>query len=154
MTLAEAIAEIEAQFIVHHEIGAPTEYNDTTGKWVADGPRDWSCAPCGDKYLTVTSGGVKDQGAPMSAYFSSEGRATTWWVYSVEDYAETIAPKDQWSKLHLYWRDQPEYSEAEYVAMGQAELVRGSKPHPLHVTLGSIFSRLVISKLNPDGKED
>lgn len=152
MMLDEAIAEVEGWFTVHTETGYPTEYTDSNGDFVKDGPRDLSRAPNGESYVTVTSGGLTSSMA--SVFFASESRAVTWWLYAMEDYAETIAPREEWKKLHLYWRFRPEHESADYVALDQAALLQRQHGLSLTVTLGTVYSRLVISKLKPDGKED
>lgn len=155
MNMAEAIAHIESRFIVHEEIGYLTDYRDSNDKLVADGPRDWSRAPNGESYDVLTSGGLQVRAGEVSSImFGDEGRAWQWWVWAVEDYAEEVAPRAEWAKLHLYWRTKPEWASTEYVALHQAELLGSHSEAPLHVDLGLVYSRLLISKKNPDGKSD
>lgn len=154
MTLDEAIAEVEGWFQVHAEIGAPTEYTDSNGGFVQDGPRDLSLAPNGEPYIRVTSAGILTDWPSGGVFFGTEARAVTWWLYAIEDYAESIAPKDEWKNLHLYWRTRPIFETADYVATNQAELLQRQHGLDMMVTLGVIYSRVLISKLNPEGKED
>lgn len=152
MTQDEAILEIESKFIVHHEIGEPLISLDTDGKQHETGARNWSRAPCGEPYVSVWSSGVKAQGEPLPMMFGSESRAFRWWYYSVLDYAETIAPEEEFSKLHLYWRDKPQFELNEYVSLNQAQQLQ-SGLSLLPVKLGSVYSRLLITRLRPDGTE-
>ena len=152
MKASEAILEVESRFVVHHEVGeAIASYGDD-GSEHDTGARNMSRAPCGEPYVTLCSGGVKKQGESNGVMFSDEARAWRWWYYAVLDYAETIAPENDWPNLHLYWRDKPAYETDEYVSLNQAQqLQRGE---PLHnVRLGYVYSRLLISKLRPDGTE-
>ena len=155
MTLAEAVLDIESRFIVHREVGEPVAHYDQQDKAIDTGARDMSRAPCGEPYITVVSGGLKAQGDRIPIYFGTEVRAVEWWRYGVMDYAETIAPEAQWGGLHLYWREEPRFESAEYVAMSQATMLgkRSALSDDLTVTLGTVWSRLLITKLAPDGTE-
>lgn len=158
MTLAEAILQAESWFQVHHEVGCPEWYYDSNNQRVSDNTSvDMSRAPCGQTYVTLTSGGLKDGAEPIPVWFADEERAASWWLFSVEDYAETLLPKDQWDKLHLYWRDQPEWRSVEFVAVDQAKLLREGNPlapDMMHAALGVVWSRLLITKMNPEGVEE
>ena len=157
MTLAEAILTAESYFQVHREIGyAEPFYKDGRPVEGAE-TRDMTFAPCGQQYVTLTSGGIKDQRELMPMWFAEESRAVSYWLFSVEDYAESVAPRDDWKKLHLYWRDMPTWNPIEMVAVDQAALLANS--HPLHgeamvMTAGVVWSRLLITKLRPDGTEE
>jgi hypothetical protein len=152
MKPADAILEVESRFIVHHEIGEEVVSRGDDGSEHPTGARNWSRAPCGEPYVVLTSGGVRKEHEPTGVMFSDEARAWRWWYYAVLDYAETVAPENDWPNLHLYWRQKPECSMEEYVSLQQAQaLQRGD---PLHnVRMGYVYSRLLISKLRPDGTE-
>ena len=157
MTLAEAILIAEGYFQVHREIGYAEPFYKH-GKPVAGAEtRDMSFAPCGQRYVTLTSGGIKDQAERMPMWFADESRAVSYWLFSVEDYAESVAPRDNWKKLHLYWREMPSWAPVEMIAVDQAALLR--EAHPLHadlmtMTCGVVQGRLLITKLRPDGTEE
>lgn len=152
MTLAEAIIAVEDQFIVHHEIGQPVDhYDEQKSKTIPAGARDMSRAPCGEKYIALTSAGIDDVYGIM---FHDEARAIRWWVYAVEDYAGSICTESEWPKLHLYWRDLPVFERHVYLATDQPAILQGASTMPLTVSLGTVKSKLLISKLGPDGTED
>lgn len=156
MTLGEAILQVESWFNVHHDAGYQEVYTDQDGKVVGEGGRDMTCAPCGIPYLVLTSGGVWEHGDAPDVLFRNADRAASFWALEIEDYAETIGPRDTWSSLHLYWRTKPEFVAATYLLMDQAEMLRRASPMSgmLQVELGWVTSELVISKLDPDGKAE
>ena len=151
MTLDEATLAVNEMFIVHEEVGEEVISVDGNNKRIPTGARDMSRAPCGERYITLTSGGWEDAYGVM---FHDEARAVRWWVYSVEDYAETIAPRDKWGKLHLYWREPPAFIREQYLALDQARILQGSSLAPLTVSLGTVRARLLITKLHPDGSQE
>jgi len=151
MTLDEATLVVNDLFTVHEEVGQEAISVDGNGKEFRTGAFNMSRAPCGELYMTVTSGGIEDAYGVM---FHDEARAVRWWVYSVEDYAETIAPRESWGKLHLYWRDSPAFIREQYLALDQARILQGSSQAPLTVSLGTVRARLLITKLRPDGTEE
>lgn len=148
MTPAQALADVESKFIVHDEIGQPIMSYGTDDTAHDTGARDASKAPSGDAYITVMSGGLKAAGQPTPVLFADEDRAWRWWYYAVLDYAETIAPEAEWSSLHLYWRHRPEWSVDEYMSTNQAAVLQRGDPL-ITYRLGSVYSRLVISKEGP-----
>lgn len=157
MTLAEAILTAEGYFQVHREIGYAEPFYKGDDPVEGAETRNWSRAPCGQRYVTLTSGGIKELGYPIPMWFADADRAASYWLFSVEDYAESVAPRDDWKKLHLYWRDVPTWNPIEMVAVDQAALFANS--HPLQgdvmaMTVGVVWSRLLISKLRPDGTEE
>jgi hypothetical protein len=152
MKPADAIFEIESRFIVHHETGCLIVSMGSDGSEHETGAVDWSKAPCGEPYVTLTSGGVKPPGEPSGVMFSDEDRAWRWWYYAALDYAETVAPEADWPNLHLYWRAKPKYSSDEYINLKQAgTLQRGEIL--LNLSLGYVYSRLLITRLRVDGSE-
>lgn len=151
MTLGEATLVINEMFVVHEEVGQEVISYDGNGKAYNTGARNMSVAPCGVPYVTVTSGGIEGR---FDVMFSDEPRAIRWWIYAVEDYAETIAPRDQWLTLHLYWREGPEFTRHDYIALDQAGVLQAASLAPLTVSLGTVWSRLLITKLRPDGTEE
>jgi hypothetical protein len=155
MTIIEAIRKIESLFIVHDEIGMPvTSYGSDDSEYET-GARNWSRAPCGERYIAIVSSGVFTPGEPMTVLFSDAGKAIRWWTYAVMDYAETIAPEAEWSKLHLYWREKPQFETNDYMPINAAEMLQSASPFSVApVSLGTVYSRLVISKLGPDGSEE
>lgn len=157
MMISEAIRKIEALFTVHDEAGSPVDYEDSNGKFVADGPRNMALAPCGKKYAVVTSFGV-DADLPEDAFvmFGTSGLALQWWYDEVREYARSIeTDEDKWSSLHLYWRLKPVYHSTTYLAMDQGSLLRTQSPlaRILQIDLGFVESQMLITKLGPDGKE-
>lgn len=148
----EALIEVQNRFIVHEEIGMPiTSYGNDDSEHET-GARNFSLAPTGERYVIVTSGGVKSESEPITVMFSNADRAWRWWYYAVLDYAETIAPEVDWPNLHLYWRMKPEFEADEYVSVKQAQRLQRGEPL-FNVRLGTVYSRLLISKLRPDGTE-
>lgn len=152
MTPAQVLADLESKFIVHEEVGQPITSYGTDDTAHDTGARDWSKAPSGDAYITVMSDGTKAAGEPTPVLFGDEERAWRWWYYAVLDYAETVAPEADWPKLHLYWRERPEFSFAEYITTDGAQRLQRGEPI-FHQRLGTVSSRLVISKRGPDGTE-
>lgn len=155
MSLAEYAQSLERIFQVHHEIGLPMDHVRSDGERIDAGGRDWSKSPCGEPYITLTSGGEKDPGTANAVLFAAESVAASWFKFALEDYAASVAPKNDWGTLHLYWRTQPEWNEAEFIARDQASLVgtEGALAADLYTTLGTVYSRLVISTKGPDGRE-
>jgi hypothetical protein len=152
MTPAKALIEVESRFIVHEEVGLPIVSYGTDDSEHDTGARDWSKAPNGKPYVAVTSGGTKLETEPHAVMFSDEGRAWQWWYYAVLDYAETVAPESEWPTLHLYWRERPTFEVAEYISTSQAATLQLG--HPMfNLRLGTVYSRLLISKIAPDGTE-
>lgn len=149
MTLAEAIREVEALFTVHREVGLPTPYENQDGRAIGDGPRDMRRAPNGELYETVTSFGFDENLAKASAFFVSEGLAVQWW------YDEIAECQRMTGARHLYWCVEPTFVSATYLAMDQAELLRTQSPMAAlpQIELGFVTSKLLISKVGPDGKE-
>ena len=153
MTLAEAILIIENKFIVHHEVGYPIQSYDQQDKAIDTGAVNASMAPCGEPYVTITSGGLKEHGDQIAMWFASESKAVYEWHLFVLDYAAEVAPGDEWMSLHLYWRQPPEFTMRDYVAVDQAAILQA---HPergdeIILHLGTVWSRLLITKTRPDG---
>ena len=153
MTLAEAILIIENKFIVHHEVGYPIQSYDQQDKAIDTGAVNASMAPCGEPYVTITSGGLKEHGDQIAMWFASESKAVYEWHLFVLDYAAEVAPSDEWMSLHLYWRQKPEFTMRDYVAVDQAAILQA---HPergdeIILHLGTVWSRLLITKTRPDG---
>lgn len=153
MLLTDAIADLEDKFIVHNDIGYPVMSYDGNDKEIDTGAKDWNKAPCGERYILVSSGGWENDHI-RSVLFNDQSRAIYWWKWAVMDYAETIAPEAQWSKLHLYWRDRPQYVSTDYIALQQASIVGRKEMLPITIILGSVYSRLLITRKRPDGGED
>ena len=138
MTLEEAVAAFESQMTVHDAVGyAVGEY---------DGPKDMSRAPTGERYITLTSGGVKAEGGPMPALFAREADAVGYWLSEAE----------YLSKKHgkqLYWREKPVMLTQTFVAVNQAEAMQDQRLRDsLSVELHTVWCRLLVSTKGPDGK--
>ena len=157
MILAAAISNVETLFTVHEEVGFAVDYKDQDGKPVGDAPPDMTRAPCGKKYVTVTSFGVSpDLPDDALAMFSVSGMAMQWWFDEVREYARSIeSDEKKWPSLHLYWKSKPAWHSTTYLAMDQGELLRTASPLRgiLQIDLGFVQSEMLISKLGPDGKE-
>jgi hypothetical protein len=158
MTPTDAVANISALFTVHDERGHPADWVDQNDKVVGSGARDMNTAPNGEPYEVLTSYGA---GAKLPAdalvMFQSERLALQWWYDEVKAWAEELQPDhSKWLRLHLYWRDKPVFHKATYLVMNQAELLGTASPlAAVHsIDLGFVWSRLLISKVGPDGEED
>ena len=93
MTIDEMIETFEALCVVHSEVGADAG---------ADYPAtDMTRAPTNERYLRVTSGGIRDIGEPIPLWFTDPDHAMFQWLNEakacIEDYGK-----------QLYWRDKPE----------------------------------------------
>lgn len=156
MTLADAIADIERRFVVHEEIGMPVmSFGATDDKEHDTGARDWSRAPTGERYVVIYSNGVRKDGvvgAPP-VLFRDEAMAIRWWTYAVLDYAEEIAPEAEWAKLHLYWREKPEFELASYILGNAVDAYQSGRADRVSHTIdmGTVYSRLLISRDGPNG---
>lgn len=105
--LASVVKAFELEFVVHDEVGfAVGEY---------DGPKDMSRAPNGERYVTVTSGGV----GSIGAYFVDEDAAIDAWLVQAKRYADA-----DMNKHHLYWRTRPQLVSVSLVAIDQAAAMR------------------------------
>lgn len=157
MTPREASAAIDALFTVHQTPGYVLSFENQYGKETGDHGLDLDRAPCGDKYVVVTSVGLLDKTTRSpAALFGSVPLAMRWLVDEIKDYAETVEPdRSRWHALHLYWRDQPKFTSTDYIAMDQSGLVqtRSIMTSFMATTLGVAHARLLISKMDPDGKE-
>lgn len=154
MTLAEAILQVEGLFQVHHDVGLEVSSYDQNDVEIITGARDMTLAPCGEPYVIITSGGIREAGEPQSMMFADEDRAVRFWTYAIEDLAEELRPREEWGKLHLYWSAKPSFSATDYVAVDQAALLREASLLDMHLTLGTVHSKLLLTKRGPDGKED
>lgn len=150
MTLVEAIGRVEAMFIVHYEAGCPVPYENQDGRAIGDGPRDMTLAPNGEPYLTVSSYGIEELLEDAPVFFASEDLAAEWWFDEVKAWQEHSGA------THLYWRTQPAFVSGTYLAMDQGHLLRSQNPLAAlpQVTLGFVTASMLISRRNPEGKED
>lgn len=150
MTKAEAIEAAEALFAnVHRDVGLPTPYENQDGKAIGDGPRDMTCAPNGEPYDIVSSFGWDEKLTRVPVLFASQGLAFQWWYDEIRDYQQATGAQ------HLYWSQEPAFVSATFIAMDQGGLMRTQNPlaELPQVELGFVTSKLVISKIGPDGKE-
>lgn len=93
MRLDEAVKEFESKFeVVNDEVGFPG------GKHA--GQRDWSRAPTGQRYVTVTSAGIKHQGEQFAYYHHDEDSAAREWLSHALSFAY-----GRFGTLH--WRERP-----------------------------------------------
>ena len=130
----------ETGLIAHPEVGKPV------GDY--DGPRNMDQAPTGEPYVEVTSDGVWDAGASIPGWYSSKTFALELWSEAARAYAKTRG-------RHLYWRDKPRWVEAEFIPVDQVAAL--NDPVLRRVTVikvGFIYSRLLVSTMDPTGKED
>ena len=140
MTLEEAVAAFEADFTVSPLVGYPRL--DEAGRV------DLHRAPTGEPYIRLTSGGINGDGEPQQAWFSSEDRCALEWLRQAWIYAEMRGGKT------LYWRRPPQYHEAEFVAVDQAALINDlDMRNAITIKIGTIYSRLLISKTDETGKD-
>jgi hypothetical protein len=140
MTLDEAVAEFESALTVHDEIGhsAGAAY---------DGPMDFSRAPTGERYVTLTSGGIKPEGWPNPAWFNSKDDAVDFWLMEAKHYAREHGTQ-------LYWREKPELEGQTFVAMNQADSLQSQRlREAVAVAVWFVWSRLLVSKKDPSGHE-
>lgn len=140
MKLAEAIAAFEAKFVVHGEVGLPNaDY---------DGPVDPSRAPTGEPYVVLVSSGPKADGERPRFLYTSEADAVADWLHYANEYAEGAG-------RHLYWRRRPEIVSHDFVPIQQAAALRDERLRDcLTLPLCYVYSRLVVSRMRPDGTED
>lgn len=92
MTLSEATVEFEKLFaVVIYEISFPR----------SDSTLDWSRAPNGEKYITLTENGPKPEGLSSGPGAASEPEAVEKWLRLSEYW---------WASRGniLYWRTRPE----------------------------------------------
>lgn len=133
MTLAEAVRAFELEFTVHDEAGFP----------VADysGPLDMSRCPTGERYVTVTSGGV----GAIGAYFVDPDVAIEAWLVQAKRYADQDI-----NKHHLYWRTRPQLVSVSLVAIDQAAAMRHEwLRETVAIDVNFVACRLVISEREP-----
>jgi len=64
-------------------------------------------APNGECYVTLTSGGIKDEGQPFPVWFKKSAAAVSAWWKSFECYAQTK------NGDKVYWRWRPELIRTE-----------------------------------------
>lgn len=144
MTFAEAILDLEQTFVVHHDAGYPDgEY---------DGPLDMTLAPNGEPYVVVSGDGILDENERVRCWYSDEEFAIECWLHAAKHYA-TSGPRK--GATHLYWRDKPAFVGAEFVALNQAAALQDPRLRDsINIEVGYVYSRLLVSRLNPDGKDD
>lgn len=133
MNLVEAVAAFEKDFSVVSEAGLVDP--------ALVERRDMSKTPEGQPYVVVTSGGVKGEAVAVPAWFAGEDLAAEAWLREAWAYA------DRQGGGTLFWRDKPEYTEAEFVAVSQAALM--NDPHmraSITLRIGWVRSRLFVSK--------
>ncbi len=136
MTLDEAIVAVASEYKIIDEIGF--DDNDDLGR------RDMSRAPTGEKYLTICSGGVREQGESSRAFFTSDEDAISAWLCAVWDEAERVGKGE---KLALYWREKPAINRAEFVAIDQVALMNDPEQRSnITLSLCYVGSRMLIAK--------
>jgi hypothetical protein len=127
MTLDEAIAEFEKDFAVVREIGLlvyePYER------------RDMDLTPAGNRYRDLATAG----------WFADEEEAAEAWIKEAWAYAEGRGKT-------LFWKAQPVWKPAEYVAIDQAGNMNDEHLRlciRLHV--GRVYSSFFISEAKQEG---
>jgi hypothetical protein len=141
MDLADAVAAFEADYTVHDAMGFPV------GDY--DGPMDLARAPTGEKYICLTSGGIKKPGQPVASWFVFEEEAVTWWLAEARHYRIEVS-----GARHLYWRHRPSLVTASFVNVQQAAALQDDRLRDsLSVELRYVSSWLVLSDKDPAGKE-
>jgi len=96
MTRMQAIAEFEARFeTIVNEIG----YYDPA-IYAGDG-KDWSRAPTGHKYVTITNDGPKPEGKPFPRLHDTQAGAIQSWLDEASKFADGKGTT-------LYWREKPQ----------------------------------------------
>lgn len=156
VSATDAILKLEKLFQVHHEVGQPIDWTDQDDKVLGSEQRDPTLAPNGVPYVTVSSYGVDMDPATGPVLFRSERIAMSWWYDEVLDYAASVdSDKENWSRLHFYWCQKPEFYSADWLIMDQAHVLQTQSPLGAILTaeLGFVQGRLLISKLDPNGKE-
>jgi hypothetical protein len=94
MTLDEAVKKFESGFDVLSSVGYPVS--------MPESERDWSRAPNGEYYVSLTSSGPKEPGEMFSAFFASQDLAVAAWAAEADKFAaEHLGPV-------IYWRDRPQ----------------------------------------------
>jgi hypothetical protein len=140
MTLTEAVAALEAECIVHDVAGyAVGDY---------DGPLDMTRAPNGEKYVWLTSGGLKKHGQPVLTWFSDDEEAISWWK------AEAMHLRAKHAETpHLFWLHKPTFARASFVNVAQAEALNDDRlRESLSVELRFVSSWLLLSAKEPTSK--
>jgi hypothetical protein len=133
--LDDAIAEFEEPLTVHDAVGFAGVAASV----------DMSRAPTGERYVTLTSGGLKPEGQHVPAWFADEADAIEWWLAEAKPYAEKHGKQ-------LYWRERPELVTASYVMLDQVNAIRnGRLRESVAVDLHFVFSRLLVSTKDPSG---
>ena len=140
MTLDEAVTQFESTLTVHDQMGCPADAE-------YDGPMDFSRAPTGEPYITLTSGGIKKPGYRVPAWFADKDEAIAFWLMEAKHYAKEHGTQ-------LYWREKPELTMQTFVAIDQASAILKKALHDtMSVELWFVWSRLLVSKKGPNGKE-
>ena len=144
MEIAEALADFEAPFVVHRQVGmAVGDY---------DGPIDMTRAPTGEAYVILTSDGLREPGEPVPCWYTSRSLATDVWLGAAKHYAKTDGRE---GARNLYWLERPRFVRMEFVALDQAGALQDADLRDsLNIDVGYITCRLLVSHFRPDGTED
>jgi hypothetical protein len=134
MTLEDAVEAFEKDFaVVSNAIGF-------AGDQEIPGRVDPERAGDGSRYVVLTSGGVKRDLQPVGAWFVSEADATDAWLLAARDYALQRGGK------RLFWRDQPRWVSAEFLAMDQLKMMESLEmKQSIQLNVGFVWSRLAVS---------
>lgn len=141
MNIAEAIAALEADCVVH----------DVAGFAVGDyvGPVDMNRAPNGEKYICLTSSGLKVPGQPVAVWFCYEEEAIAGWLAEAR-----FLRRDYPGITHLYWRNKPSLAAASFVNVQQHTAIQDDRlRESLSVDLRYVSSWLLFSGKDPAGKD-
>ena len=140
--LAQLVADFEQGFVVHDEVGLPNaDY---------EGPRDMDRAPTGEPYVTVCSGCILEPNEAPAIWYTERNFAMSDWLMSAKGLAGESA-----GARNLYWREKPRWVEAEFVPVDQvAAMNDAALKRCMHIKVGFVYSRLLVSTMRPDGTED
>ena len=118
MTLDEALKEVESRY-----------------KCVDGDP--YHICQTGDSYVVLCSGGLKDEGKPCPAYYSTPDLAIKAWLDAFNNYSKGL-------KGVLYWRVRPEIMKDEVIPANAIDWPKGAVVAST-VMWYVVYSRLVIS---------
>ena len=108
---------------------------------------DMSRAPSGEKYFKLTSGGIREIGEPIPAWFVDPQSAIFAWLNEAEATAEERGKQ-------LYWRDLPELVTRTFSMIDAgANVADWRTSGSTSVTMHCVVARLLLSTKDPDGQE-
>lgn len=133
MNLAAAVAEFETGYEVSEERG----FERRPGVL-----REMGRAPSGDRYVIVTSGGLRLEDEVQPAWFATEELAAEAWLRAAWLYADTRPGRPR-----LFWCERPIYFRGEWVAVDQAGLLNDPiARQSIVLQIGTVQARFVLTK--------